>query len=194
MASREGNVITYSELFNTLFEKTLKETKKRHKDWSEKKLKETAREIALTSIKFGMLAHDKNKVIVFNWETATSLEGETGPLVKYSYARAKSILRKAGKIKKVKTYDLTHEKEKELVSLLAGYKNKILEAKQSESPHKIAFYLLELASSFNSFYHEVPILQGEKELMAPRLDLVKSVTQILENCLNLLNITAFEEM
>ncbi|MFH1390889.1 MAG: arginine--tRNA ligase [Candidatus Diapherotrites archaeon] len=193
MASREGNVITYAELFNTIFEKTHKETKSRHKNWNEKKISENAKKIALASIKFGMLAHDKNKVIVFNWEKATSLEGETGPFIQYSYARAKSILKKAKKTKS-KSFSLTHEKEKELISILANYESKVKEAKESLSPHKIAYYLIELASAFNSFYHEVRVLDAEKEIIGARVALVESVSQVLKNGLNLLNIQAIEEM
>ncbi|MCK4883378.1 MAG: arginine--tRNA ligase, partial [Candidatus Diapherotrites archaeon] len=146
MASREGNVITYSEVFEKVLEKTLKETKTRHKDWDNKKIIDTAEKIAIAAIKFGMLRHDKNKTIVFSWSKATSLEGETGPFIQYSYARAKSILRKAGKTEKVKTYELEHKKEKKLVAMLALSKEKIKEAENSLTPHKIAYYLVELAS------------------------------------------------
>ncbi|MAG18432.1 MAG: arginine--tRNA ligase [Candidatus Diapherotrites archaeon] len=193
MASREGNVITYAELFNTIFEKTYKETKSRHKDWSEKKISENAKQIGLAAIKFGMLGHDKNKVIIFNWEKATSLEGETGPFIQYSYARAKSILKKAKKTKPG-SFSLTHEKEKGLVSILANYENKVKEAKDSISPHKIAYYLIELASAFNSFYHEVRVLDAEEKLIGDRVALVESVSQVLQNGMDLLNIKAIDEM
>jgi len=193
MASREGNVITYSELFGKVLEKTLKETKERHKGWSQKKIDETANQIALAAIKFGMVGHDKNKVIVFNWKKATSLEGETGPFIQYSYARAKSILRKAKKAKP-KTFNLNHKKETELLSILANYKGKVEEAGESVSPHKIAYYLIGLASSFNSFYHEVPVLQAEEELRTARLALVEAVSQVLKNGMSLLNIKVVEEM
>ena len=193
MASREGNVITYAELFYKILEIIIKETKERHENWSERKINDTAKEIALASIKFAMLCHDKNKIIVFSWEKAVSLDGETGPFIQYSYARAKSILRKANEIKP-KSFALIHAKEKELISLLADYKNKIKESNNSLSPHKIAYYLIELASAFNSFYHEVPVLKGEKELEGARIELVKATAQILKNGLNLLNINVIEEM
>ena len=194
MASREGNVITFSELFAKVYSKTLEETRKRHAEWSEKKISSTAKEIALAAIKFGMLAQDKNKVIVFSWGKAASLEGETGPFVQYSYARAKSILRKAGKYGTAKNFSLETAKEKELVSILSGFRKKISEAENSRSPHKIAFYLLELASAFNSFYHEVPVLKAEKGVKEQRLALVDASAQVLENGLKLLNITALTEM
>ena len=194
MSSREGNVITYAELFDEVLEKTLSETRQRHTDWNEKRIVETARKLALAAIKFGMVGHDKNKVIVFNWEKATSLEGETGPFILYSFARARSILRKAGKFKAPAEIKISTEKEKRLVSVLGGLDGKITEARDSSSPHKIAHYLLGLASEFNSFYHEVPVLQAEKESMASRIAMVKAVSLALEKGMGLLNIEMLEEM
>ena len=193
MASREGNVITYAELFNTIYEKVFNETKERHPDWNAKKIQETSREITLTSIKFGMLAQDKNKVIVFNWEKATSIEGETGLFVQYSIARANSILKKAGKTGKA-NYNFAHEKEKDLVAKISEYKEKVKEAANTQSPHKLAHYLLELASAFNSFYHDVPVLKAQESEKNARIALVKATKQVMENGLNLLNITPMEEM
>ena len=194
MASREGNVITYNELFDRVYEATLSGTMERHREWKEKKIAETAKRLALCAIKFGMLGHDKNKTITFNWEKATSLEGETGPFVLYSRARARSIIRKAGNMKPAKEIRVTEEKERHLVSTLGAFNDKVREAAESASPHKIAHYLLELASEFNSFYHEVPVLQAEKESMASRLALVKATAAVLEKGLSLLNIEALEEM
>ncbi len=194
MSSREGNVVTYTEVFDTVFAKTLAETRQRHAEWNEKKLTKTAKKISLAAIKFGMLAQDRNKVIVFNWEKATSLEGETGPFVLYSYARGQSILRKAGRIGKPKQYPLSHQKERELVSLISGFDAKAREARDSNSPHKIAHYLLGLSSAFNSFYHEVPVLQAEKGLAEARLALVKAVVQTIAKGAQLLNIELVMEM
>jgi len=194
MSSREGNVITYAELFETVHEKTLAETKSRHADWKAKKIESTAKALALASIKFGMVGHDKNKVISFNWEKATSLEGETGPFVNYSYARARSILRKAKKIKEAKEIKITAEKERHLVSMLGEFEGKVIEARESNSPHKIAHYLLNLASEFNSFYHEVPVLSAEAELIPSRLKMVRAVCTVLEKGMGLLNIEVLEEM
>ncbi len=196
MSSREGNVITYYELYSEVFAKTLVETMQRHPSWKKGKLEATAKAIGLAAIKFGMLAHDRNSVITFNWEKATAIEGETGPFILYSYARANSILRKAGKLAKAKPGKimLTHEKEKTLVSMLAAFRGKVGEAAEQSNPHKIAFYLLKLSQEFNSFYHEVPVLQAEKEKAVQRLALVKAVAQILENGLWLLNIEPITEM
>ena len=68
------------------------------------------------------------------------------------------------------------------------------EANTTLSPHKIAHYLIELASEFNSFYHEVPVLKTNENTKARRLALVEAVIQVLQNGLTLLNITPIEEM
>ena len=141
-----------------------------------------------------MLCQDKNKSIIFNWEKATALEGETGPFIQYALARANSILKKAGKKSKITNFKPEHEKEKELISLIANYKNKVKEANTTLSPHKIAYYLIKLAAEFNSFYHEVPVLKTNENTQARRVALVEAVTQVLKNGLTLLNITPIEEM
>ncbi len=194
MASREGNVVTYRELFDRAYEKAYSETKQRHKGWKEKKISGTARLLALAAIKFGMLGHSKDKIITFNWEKAVSLVGETGPFIMYSYARARSILRKAGKIRPAKKIAVGTEKERNLVALLGAFQPETANAAKSCEPHRIAHYLLKLASEFNSFYHEVPVLQAEKGAAESRLALVKAVAQTLLEGMGLLNIGATEEM
>lgn len=194
MSSREGNVITYDEFFGTVLGKTAAETRQRHPEWSEKRLSETAKIIALASIKFGMLNHDMSKVITFNWEKATSLEGETGPFMLYSYARARSILRKAGKFTAPKIFSFPTEKENTLASMLGELGKKTKEAAQANSPNTMARHLMDICSEFNSFYHEVPILQGEKGMLTQRLALVKAFTAAVERGASLLNMELLEEM
>ncbi|MCR4368285.1 MAG: arginine--tRNA ligase [archaeon] len=194
MSSREGNVITYAELYDRVYEKTLAETAQRHADWDAKRIIKAANAIALTAIKFGMLAQDKNKSIIFNWDRATSLEGETGPFVQYSHARALSILEKAGVPKKPKKIVLGHAKEKELLAVLGSFEDVEIEAANNLSPHKICHYCLELASAFNSFYQECQVLNAQPEIRETRLALVNACAKTLEKALKLLNIDAMAEM
>ena len=130
MSSRDGNVVTYVELYEKAFAKAKEEVGSRHSDWNAKKIDETANHIALAAIKFGMLHQDKNQVIHFDFDEALKMAGETGPFVQYSYARARSILRKAGKkAGKANLPLLTDESEKNLISLLAGFPEVIEESK-----------------------------------------------------------------
>ncbi|VVC00690.1 Arginine--tRNA ligase [uncultured archaeon] len=196
MSSREGNVIAYSELLDAVFSKTFTETMSRHPDWPKEKIEGTAKALAMGAIKFGMLCQDRNSVITFNWEKATSLDGETAPFILYSHCRANSILKKAGKLAKQKPKEIMPEteKEKSLISMLAAFPEKAMEAAEQESPHKVSFYLIALAQEFNSFYHEVPVLQAGPEKAVQRIAIVRAVAQVLENGLRLLNINTVEEM
>jgi len=194
MSSREGNVITYSELFSIVFEKALAETKERHPDWNESKLQETAKKITLAAIKFGMLNHDRNKVIIFNWENAVKMEGETGPFVQYSYARAKSIIKKSGNKNFSKKIVLQNQTEKDLVYIISKYFSVLDESIKYLAPNKLANYLLELSKAFNTFYHESPVIQAEKELQKSRLAIILSFMVIVESAARILNLDLLEEM
>ena len=195
MSSREGIVVSYADLYEKACEKAMQEVESRHQEWNAKKKNETARQIALAAIKFGMLHQDKNQTIHFDLEESLRMAGETGPFVQYSYARARSILRKAGKIgRKGGLSLLTDESEKNLISILAAFPEVIEESRNILSTHKLTHYLIEVSSLFNTFYHKQPVLQaGEKERLA-RLALVEATTIVLQNGLGLLNISALEEM
>ncbi len=147
-----------------------------------------------------MLRVDPAKDMVFNPAESISFEGETGPYLLYTYARAKSILAKAegkrsAKPTKIDPAMLSHEKEKALLSLLAGFPQVVKESVDAITTHKIAQFLLRLASAFNSYYHEVPVLQAEKESeKQARLALVEAVSIVLQNALHLLAIDTLERM
>lgn len=194
MSSREGNVITYTELFDEMIAKTLSETRQRHPDWKEEKIVQTAKKLALAAIKFGMLNHDRNKVIAFNWERATSLEGETGPFVLYTYARGCSILRKAGKTAVPEEFRFETESEKIILQRIGGFEQALSESINSFSPQKLCIYLLELCSAFNTFYQNVQVLQAEPGIRESRLALVLACTKTIEKGLKMLNIGILEEM
>ena len=195
MSSREGIVVAYSDFYEKAFSKALEEVKSRHKIWKQKKIDETANHIALAAIKFGMLHQDKNQVIHFDFDDALKMAGETGPFIQYSYARARSILRKAGKkTKKIDFSALNDETEKNLNSVLSRFPEIIEESRNVLSAHKLTHYLVELSSVFNTFYHKQPVLQAEEKEKNARLALVEATTIVLENGLKLLNIKALEEM
>jgi len=144
-----------------------------------------------------MLKQENQKSILFEPEKAISFEGDSGPYLQYTYARAKSILRKARqkKINKIDFSLLKESCEKELVSLLKEFPEKVSDAAQNYSPHIIVHYLISLAGRFNSFYHKLPVLRAEnKGLVNARLALVQAVAQVIKNGLLLLDIQTLEEM
>jgi len=196
MSSRKGNIIRYETLRDTMVESVEVETKKRHSDWKEKKIKQTARTIAFAAIRFGMLRQDPNKKIVFDLEEALSFDGYTGPYLLYTYARIQSVLKKAGKIKpEIKADKLVLPSEQQMIFQLAKYPDIILTTAQDFKLDRLAEYLFELAKTFAGFYHEAVVVQVEnKDLTAARLSLVQAVGQTIKNGLWMMGIETIKEM
>jgi arginyl-tRNA synthetase len=138
-----------------------------------------------------MLKQDPMRVIIFDPKKSVSFEGNTGPYLLYSYARAKSILRKVELKEKISLKNL-EEKEYELISYLNDFKEIIQRAYRELNPSFIANYTYELSQKFNEFYHSCPVINSENEVF--RLNLVKSFSIVLKNSLNLLGIDVLEKM
>lgn len=196
MSSRSGNVITYKSLLEEAWERTTKETKARHNDWKEKKIKTVAKEIALATIKFEMIKISAEKTIVFNIDEALKFDGYTAAYLLYALARINSLNKKSGNLKvdKIKYDKLNGAKEFKLLKDIARYPEIVLKAKNEYNPSEVARYLFELAQSFNDYYHETPILKAEKDLKEARLALALATRQTLLNGLELLNINTIEEI
>ena len=195
MKSREGTVVDADDIMDEMAGLAEKEVRARYKDLSEKEIKKRSEAIGLAAIKFFMLRTDATKDIVFNPEESLSFEGETGPYLQYTHARACSILRKAGKIKGKANFDLLKEpQEQALTLLLSKFPDRIKEATDAYRVHILCRYLLDLAQAFNEFYHAQPVISDDKELMKARTMLVGAVQQVLQTGLELLNIEAMEEM
>ncbi|MFH1770057.1 MAG: arginine--tRNA ligase [archaeon] len=195
MSSREGNIILFSELQSKLMNSLEQEVKKRHIDWSKKKVDDTAKMIGLGALKFGMLNQDSNRVIVFNLNEWLSFEGETGPYVQYAHARINSILKKGFTKLGIVDYSFLKSKEEtDLINKLAAYPSIVESVSRNYRPSMVARYVLELAQSFNEFYHKHQVLKADKDVRSARLALILAVKQVLKNGLELLGIEAPNEM
>src|SRR3989344_3311197 len=196
MKSREGNVVDADDIMDEVAELARKEIESRHSNILESEIKSRAENIALSAIKFFMLKTDPVKDIVFNPEESMSFEGETGPYVQYTHARACSILRKSGLkiLVNINYPEFNSAEELNLIKLLAQFKEVIEQSAVNQKPHHLAQYLISLSQAFNEFYHKLPVISEDKDLMKARLLLVDSVRKVLANGLNLLGITALEEM
>ena len=199
MKSREGTVVDADDLIIEVIDIAKGEIDSRYKDLSGKEREARALAIALSAIKFYLLKNDARKDITFNPKESISFDGETGPYLQYTYARAKSILRKAKeeKIKyKKENFDLLKEnKEKELIVVLSEFSNMVDKSLEQLSLHPLAHNLLSIAEKFNSFYHDVPVLKSEnKELLNARLSLVEATTIVIAKGLEILDIEAIEKM
>ena len=191
MKSREGNVVDADDLIEKVRGLVEKELKSRDK-LSKKELKLRSLKIALAAIKYFLLKVDLKKNMVFNPKESINFEGDTGPYLQYSYARANSILKKI-KIKKVKheIFELS-DKEMELVKKLSQFPEIIEKSFHELNPSVIANYSYQLSKIFNEFYHDCPVINSKQEFF--RIELVKSFMHVLKNCLHLIGIDVLEKM
>lgn len=191
MASREGKVILYDDLKDKLYKLALNETKKRS-NLKGKDLEKVSKIISLGALKYTMISQSPDKPIIFDWERVLDFQDNTAPYIQYTYARARSILRKSLIKGKVIASDLKERKEILLMKKLSEFPEIVLKASEDLRPHYIANYVFELATLFNEFYHEFPVIGSDKE--KARIKLVEAVSYVLARGLYLLGIEAPERM
>ncbi len=197
MASRTGNVITYQELRDKVYQKAVEETVERHKDWSKSKIAAVAKTLTIATIKFEMLKVSPDKTITFNIDEALRFDGYTSCYLEYGYARLSSIIRKNGfsfKLQKLDPSLLVERKERELLIKIAKYPKIVWLARQNYNPSEITKYLFELVQMSNDYYHGVNILKAEPNVRLARITLIKAIIQVLDNGFALLGIEALKEM
>jgi len=190
MSSRTGENILYSDFKKEITDYASKEIKKRFK-LSKNEVERRALIISIAAIKYSMLKQDINNIIIFDKEKALQFEGDTGPYLLYSYARASSILRKIKIRKKIKIIDLKKE-EIALIKKISSFPEIIEKAYEEFAPNIIANYSFELSQLFNEFYHSCPVLGSLEEGF--RLKLVEAFKITLGKGLGLLGIDVLEEM
>ena len=191
MKSREGTVVDADDVIDNVQNLVKKELEKREK-LSKKELEKRSLIIALAAIKYLLLKVDIKKTVVFNPKESMKFEGNTGPYLQYSYARASSILKKAKNRKKNFNIEKLEQKEIDLIKKLSEFKETVSESCKNLNPSLIANYAYQLASIFNEFYHTCPVVGSENENF--RLSLVETFRQILKSSLYLLGIEVLEKM
>jgi arginyl-tRNA synthetase len=197
MSTRRGRVVFLDDLIDECVKRAFDEVKKRREsELSEKKMKEIAEIIGIGALRYNIIKVQPEKDIMFKWEEALNFEGNSSPFIQYSHARTCGILSKStDAIKDVDASLLTNESEINLIKILANFPIVIDEACEGFKPHSISGYLFEVASSFNQFYRDCPVLPEEnKNLRIARLSLVIATKIVLRNGLNILGIVAPEEM
>ena len=144
-----------------------------------------------------MINRDNDRELVFDWEQAVKLEGETGPYLQYAYARICSVFRKYGKVLpgKIKYSGMTTSAaEVNVIKFVKIFPDIVAVAAEQLKPALLSRYLLDLAQSFNNFYNDCQILGAEPDVRDARLLLCAAVKQVLENGLRLLAIDVLDEM
>lgn len=190
-STRKGKTVFMAEVINETINLAKKEIIKREK-LSQKELQKRAKIIGLAAILYGDLKNHRSSDIIFDIERFLSFEGNTGPYLLYTYARAKSILRKVKSKSKKLIINEISEKEKNIISKLSNFPQIVESAYNHLAPNIIANYAYELAQTFNEFYHSEKVIGSEKESF--RLFLVESASQVIKNALSLLTIPVIEKM
>lgn len=202
MKSREGTVVDADELMEEMISAARRTSEELGKfaDMSENERNENARIVGLGALKYFILKVDARKNMLFNPEESIDFNGNTGPFIQYTYARIRSIMRKA----EAEGFDLTNtladnlpinEKEVQLIQKLNSFESVVEQAGKDYSPSGIANYCYELTKDFNQFYHEYSILNAENaEAKTLRLTLAKNVAKTIKNGMQLLGIEVPERM
>ncbi len=191
-ATRKGKTVMMKEVIHETYEIAKKKLLEHGESLSELDLDHRARAIALAAIIYGDLKNFRENDMVFDLDKFLEFEGNTGPYLLYSYARASSILRKVkSKKMKVEIFDLSKQ-ETALLTKLQNFPDVVSQAYNQLAPNLIANYAFELSQIFNEFYHEHAVLGSKEE--AFRLELIKAFRNVLKSALNLLGITELEEM
>lgn len=198
-ATRKGKTIFMEDIIEKTSSLAKKEIKKRFPKISKKELERRSLRVAIAAIFYGDLKNNRTNNMVFDINRFVSFEGDTGPYLLYSYARANSILKKVyGRKTKKKFFKRTkgspeiHIKEFELIKKISLFHDVVYDAYKNLNPSIIANYSYQLASIFNEFYHSCPVINSEQEKF--RLEVVESFKQVLGNSLKLLGIEPLEEM
>jgi arginyl-tRNA synthetase len=197
MKSREGTVVDADDIIDEMYNvaKTKTEELGKVKDFSAEELNILYDTIGLGALKFFLLRVDPKKRMVFNPEESIDFHGFTGPFVQYTYARIRSILRKAvAGSRKYETGSLL-KLEKQLLILLEQYPVIIQQAADEHNPSVIAIYIFNLAKSFNTFYTEHSVVNAESEEKKQlRLQLSEMTANVIASGMELLGIKAPERM
>jgi arginyl-tRNA synthetase len=194
LSTRAGRVIDAKELINKAIDLADKIIEEKNPKLSEKERKKAARIIGVGALKYNDLSQNRQSDIVFDWDKMLSFEGNSGPYLQYSYVRLRSILRKAGKIKKFQPQILKEKEEIRILKELIKFPEIVQEAGEKFQVNFLANYLYNLAGLINAFYEKFPVLKAEKGIKEARLALIKSATIVLRNGLNLLGIEVLEKM
>lgn len=201
MKSREGTVVDADDLMDEMVAtaRAIAEEQGKGKDMPAEEAAEVARRVGLGSLKYFILKVDPRKNMTFNPKESIDFNGNTGSFIQYTYARIRSLLRKAEElgIALPATFaGLTiSTKEQELIAKIAEYADVVEEAARTYSPAVIANYVYDLVKEYNQFYHEFSILKEEnEELRAFRLALSEVVARTIASGFSLLGIEMPERM
>ena len=195
LSTRAGKHIALEGVIQEAIERARAVVDEKRPDLSERERAKIARVIGIAALKYNDLSQNRQSDIAFQWDKMLNLEGNSAPYLMYSYARLKSILRKAGRVPRAfKPETFTSPLEFGLVVKLIRFPEVLHEITQSYFPHRLTDYLYELAKDVSAFYEQEPVLKAAPDVRAARLALIGAVAQTMKTGLGLLGIEMLERM
>ncbi len=200
MKSREGTVVDADDLIATMISDARQmsaDKVNKLEGITEEEAQEIARIVGMGALKYFILKVDARKNMLFNPEESIDFNGNTGPFIQYTYARIRSILRKAGDVDLTALANDTELSDKEisLIQHLQGFQAAVKQAGADYNPSCIANYCYELVKEYNQFYHDFSVLREEDEKKRLfRIALSAAVSQVVKNGMGLLGIEVPERM
>ena len=195
LSTRGGNIIYAEDILKEEIERAYNAIIEKNPSLNDKE--ETAKKVGVGAIIFHDLFNQRIKNVDFSWKEVLNFDGTTGPYAQYTYARAKSVLRKADKTVEAGEVDysaLTDDVTYNLVKVLAGYEDAVINAAEKNEPSVVARYVISLATAFNKFYHDCTILRAKENEKKARLILTDIAQKILCEACGLLGMECPEEM
>lgn len=200
MSTRHGRVVFLEDVLNKAVEQTREIVKE--KGVNTENLEETAKAVGIGAVIFQELSNNRIKDYVFSWDRVLNFEGETGPYVQYTHARACSVLRNAGdelvakacEFKDIDFAYLTGDAAYTLAKLMYELPDVIADAAEKYEPSVVTRHLIDIAQGFNRFYHEEHILVDNEAEKLAKVALVKAAKNVIANGLALLGMKAPEKM
>ncbi len=200
LSTRKGKVVFLLDVLNSAVEKTKQIM--REKNGPDADIDDISKEVGIGAVIFQELSNSRIKDYVFSWDKVLNFEGETGPYVQYTHARAASVLRNAGESAKAVLSGsvkpdmsrVSGDTAYELVKLIYRFPEIVLEAAEKYEPSVITRHIIDIAQYFNKFYHDEHILVEDEAEKQAKLALVFAAKQTLANGLALLGISAPEKM
>ncbi len=198
MSTRQGRVIFLEDVLNRAVEQTKQIIIE--KNVNTENIEETAKDVGIGAVVFNELSNYRIKDYVFSWDKVLNFEGETGPYVQYTHARACSILRNAGEEvvaaarKGFDTSYIVSESAHELMKLIYELPDVIVEAGEKYEPSVVTRHIVDIAQAFNKFYHDEHILVDNEAEKTAKVALVMAAKAAIKNGLGLLGMKAPEKM
>lgn len=197
LSTRHGNVVLMEELLHQAIAETQKIIEEKNPALPDKET--VSKKVGIGAVIFNDLYNTRIKDVVFSWERMLNFDGETGPYVQYTHARACSILKKVPDVKAEDLQSISFDKlddeaTLQVCKLLEAFPSKIEDAAAKLEPYLLTRHLVAIAQAFNKFYHDNPILNSADDVRPARLAVVWAVKTVLSSGLALLGIASPEQM